>query len=543
MKLFRVGLVFLLLLSFAFADVRLVHASEPTNIVISQVQAGGLGGDNASLREFISLYNRTETTVELTNWCLKNKSSVEFACFLTPISLEAYSYLKIGSSQFAAGHSDYQLDIIYEPTSTGSGSLVGSSDIISLYDDKKDLRDSVSWSTTLAGGAVLERMQAGNDCQLGELVKTSTLVIPVDCEVIVPVDACLNIDDIQLNVPAHAQADDLSNCYIDTCIDLPGFQDDIPEGYEQDDSNRCLVAVQKIEVTELLANPEGDDSGNEFIELYNPNDKTVDLSYHVLHLNDDFTKSYKFAPGTLIAAKEHLIIKNSDVSPSFTLTNSSGSLRLRSYDGTQVADVPRYGNAPSGESWALIGSAWQYTPILTPSFENRAPVPGQGTAWATQADCGEGRERNPTTNRCRNITTASVLAPCKEDQYRSEETNRCRSIATAAASALKPCADNQFRSPLTNRCRTIASSDDPVDCGEGRERNPTTNRCRNILGATSVPAAGFSVQPVKEGAAAFIGWWALGGVMILALGYAGWEWRREISNTLGVLVSRFSGKR
>lgn len=358
MKLFRVGLVFLFLLSFIVADVRLAHASSPTNVVISQVQAGGIGGSDAPLREFISLYNMTDATVDLTNWCLKNKNGVEFMCFLTPISLEAYSYLKIGSSQFAANHSNYQLDIIYEPTNTSSGNLVGSSDVVSLYDDKKEFRDSASWSTPLAGGSALERMQLGNDCQLGELVKVVALVIPSDCEVTVPVDMCLNIDDIQLDVPAHAQADDSGNCYLDACINLSGFQESIPEGYEQNDSSSCGLYMQGIEVTELLANPEGEDSGNEFIELYNPNDGALDLSYHVLHLNGDFTKSYVFTPGTLIAAKEYLIIKNNDVSPSYVLTNSGGSLRLRSYDGAQAIDVPQYGNAPSGESWARVGSVW-----------------------------------------------------------------------------------------------------------------------------------------------------------------------------------------
>ncbi len=96
-----------------------------------------------------------------------------------------------------------------------------------------------------------------------------------------------------------------------------------------------------------------------------------------------------------------------------------------------------------------------------------------------------------------------------------------------AASVLKPCADDQFRNPATNRCKTIASSDDVTDCGEGRERNPVTNRCRNVV-RSDVPAAAFAVEPIKDGASAFVGWWALGGVVSIALGYGGWEWRREI---------------
>jgi hypothetical protein len=119
------------------------------------------------------------------------------------------------------------------------------------------------------------------------------------------------------------------------------------------------------------------------------------------------------------------------------------------------------------------------------------------------------------------------LVPCKEGQYRSEETNRCRSIA-AEATALAPCDDDEERNPATNRCRKIVSvTNQLTPCKEGQERNPETNRCRNVA-AAAPPDAAFDVEPVKDVGQSFVGWWALGGVGILALGYAGWEWRQEI---------------
>ena len=135
------------------------------------------------------------------------------------------------------------------------------------------------------------------------------------------------------------------------------------------------------------------------------------------------------------------------------------------------------------------------------------------------------------------------LTPCKEGQYRSEETNRCRSFATLATSVLKPCAEDQFRNPLTNRCKSIASSEDVAlaDCGEGRERNPLTNRCRNAV-AVSAPAMAFPVESVQDTAAAFAGWWVLGGIGVLALGYAGWEWRREVIAMIARIRTAFSSK-
>lgn len=39
---------------------------------------------------------------------------------------------------------------------------------------------------------------------------------------------------------------------------------------------------------------------------------------------------------------------------------------------------------------------------------------------------------------------------------------------------------------------------------------------------------GFGTEPVADTGKAFIGWWALGGVGVLALGRIGWEWRSEM---------------
>jgi hypothetical protein len=106
---------------------------------------------------------------------------------------------------------------------------------------------------------------------------------------------------------------------------------------------------------------------------------------------------------------------------------------------------------------------------------------------------------------------------------------------------LKPCADNQFRNPDSGRCKRIASSDELAlaDCGEGRERNPETNRCRNIKTITSIPEAAFAVESVKDTAQAFVGWWALAGIGLLALGYGVWEWRRELGVLFGKLTAFF----
>lgn len=239
------------------------------------------------------------------------------------------------------------------------------------------------------------------------------------------------------------------------------------------------------------------------------------------------------APGTFLtitrdASGGYLAIDDEDGA-----TWLEDAMGLRTYPNTDAPYADAELVAQLGRSWAydLTDGTWRWGMPSPYTEHNEFPLPeepGKGAVDDGLKPCRDDQYRSEETNRCRSISMTSGLTPCREGQYRSEETNRCRSIASTAASVLKPCADDQFRNPETNRCKKIASSEDPTDCGEGRERNPATNRCRNVT-LSDVPAAAFAVEPIKDGATAFVGWWALGGVAALALGYAGWEWRREFA--------------
>ena len=240
-----------------------------------------------------------------------------------------------------------------------------------------------------------------------------------------------------------------------------------------------------------------------------------------------------------------------DETPLKLTKSTNGTVYLMASDGETEAESVYYEDMSAETSWSRFADGWKQTFALTPEvvnvYEQYAPC-AEGYARnlttgrcnkvveaTSLTDCGEGRERNPATGRCRNIPTEKELAPCKEGQYRSEETNRCRSIALAASS-LKPCADDQFRNPETNRCKKIASADELADCGEGRERNPATNRCRNVL-ASTMPTAGFAPEAVTQTASGMLGWWVAGGVSLIAVSYAVWQWRFEI----GRLTKRVGG--
>jgi hypothetical protein len=230
--------------------------------------------------------------------------------------------------------------------------------------------------------------------------------------------------------------------------------------------------------------------------------------------------------GILPPGHYHAVLKSAD-DRSVTITNSGGfawledAFGIKRYDETVTEYADAGAESKKGQAWAYDASdgTWKWTTQPTPgNLPSVFPPPPESLVKVS----------------------SSNLTPCKEGQYRSEETNRCRNLATAAG-GLAPCDVGQERNPETNRCRKIASlASQLTPCKEGQERNPETNRCRNVT-ATSPPPAAFGVEPVTDTAKAFIGWWALGGLGIVALGYGAWEWRHELWSGVQKVGTFFTG--
>ena len=342
-------------------------------------------------------------------------------------------------------------------------------------------------------------------------------------------DICNNITGLQLVMPSGQELDSNGNCVNhDYCVNLSGIQAAVPPGYFINSSYNCLLDLLPIRVNELLPNAAGSDDGNEFIELYNPNPAPVDLSFYLLKIGITSPKLYAFPSGSAIGPSDYIIFSDDDIA--FTLVNTDGQVSIVSNDGQLINESPSYSSPDEGMAWALIDGSWQYTNQPTPWFDNlQSAVEIENVVEVVIGlkPCAANQYRNLETNRCRLlVTVGSTLIACKDGQYRSETTNRCRSIADDASN-LTPCNANQQRNPETNRCRLIASSDTTLTpCKDGQERNEDTNRCRNVSGG--VPNVPFAVEPVVDTGNGLIGWWALGGILIIALAYAGWEWRAEL---------------
>jgi len=157
-----VALLLSLLLIILFAPQ--THAVS-SSLLIYQVQAGGVsaGSDDKAVasREFVSIYNNSDTDIDISNWCLTNKTGSVFACF-NPVAanetlhLPGHKYATISSDNFVITN-NFRPNVNFITTNKTSGSIIAGSDTISLIDPDRMVIDSVGWTSTLSGGNTLKR--------------------------------------------------------------------------------------------------------------------------------------------------------------------------------------------------------------------------------------------------------------------------------------------------------------------------------------------------------------------------------------------------
>lgn len=514
------GLVLGLIVLAGSACVTPTHASS-ASIVISYVQAGSAV---SALEEAVVLYNNTPGTIDITDWCLLNKSFIAFACFDRPSPttaqvLPAYSYATVVSSAKAQYGQPADFSVVYQPTNQSSGSIVASSDTIALYDVSGQIIDSHTWASGLTTGSAWFRSST---------LENQTTFIDTDT----PGDW-----------HAAPQTTTPSN-QVQVKSVLPETQPEDPE--PEAPSEEILVP---LEISELLPNAKGSDTGSEYIELYNPNmSRELYLDSYTLLVGPNLEKAFSFPAGTYVLPGSYRAFYNSEIS--FSLLNTASRAALRLADGTIVSEPPAYSSPADDMAWANIQGVWKYTNILTPGMENipspidsvSGDVPEESSPASTQKPCADNQFRNLETGRCKLIATAhEAPKPCAANQERNPETGRCRLIA--ATTTQKPCEANQERNPETGRCRLISSTTQvPAPCKEGQERNLETNRCRTVRSLTKVSGEVKGTSKDSGGQQWYV-WAAMGGVLLLATSYAVWEWRVELKALYLKARTRFATRR
>lgn len=135
--------------------------------------------------------------------------------------------------------------------------------------------------------------------------------------------------------------------------------------------------VFNLEFSEILPNPNGNDSGNEWVELYNPGPASFDLSGWYLDdydaANPPGSSAIILGSGTIIESQKYSAILIS--AGKFSLNNArSDGVKLFDKDKAMKLMQSYPDIAKDGFSYAKDSAGqWKWTDILTPGEKNKFP--------------------------------------------------------------------------------------------------------------------------------------------------------------------------
>lgn len=134
---------------------------------------------------------------------------------------------------------------------------------------------------------------------------------------------------------------------------------------QEDDQVVVVPYSDEIYITEVLPNPSGEESTDEFIELYNSSNTTVDLTGW--ELSDSISRNYTISGS--ISAGQYVTFYR-EVS-GVALNNSGDSIELYQPDGTLLDVVEYADSAEEDVSYALADDdEWYWTTTMTPGRSN-----------------------------------------------------------------------------------------------------------------------------------------------------------------------------
>ncbi len=365
---FMIGLSFLCLPALALAE---------NVIYISQVQI--TGGSGHTTDDFVEFYNPNvqlfnlngyrlvkRTASGTTDSLIKSWTSDEF--------IPAFGFYLWANTNFTT--------IAATPDATTTGSLADNNGIAIRLgpNDSGSIIDSLAWGSAnnTFSNLSAENPTAGQSLQRNDLVNTSSaFTIGISN----PRNSFITTSSTPASTSTEPSASELlatstpaSSTEATSTPDTASQASSAPQSIlpppppppPPAGSGGGIPAWSKtgaIKISEILANPDGEDSGNEQVELENTSNQTLNLDGWFLDDKPEGsgpkTSAYKLSG--FIQAQQFLNIKIPK--GNFALNNSGGDVVNLYYPDKTVADSVSYSaNAQENLSYQKIGSSWVWSP-------------------------------------------------------------------------------------------------------------------------------------------------------------------------------------
>lgn len=365
---------------FWWHSVKLAESAAPSpELIISQIKV------TASDGQFITLYNNTAGTLDLNNFQLQYFNNYDLASATSSKlikltgQLPPHSYAIVNDGSIQAC---YQMMV--NSVSLGFSSSAGSLQIGHYLGDSPHvfsiLDDYVGWSKKVVPGAqtlppdinsFLQRQAPGSSSNLPliqipgggswQSVKQLNGASPCD-----PSKTAGILGGGRL-APGSAPIPYTVNLASDTLSSLPA-----------DDAG-----LRAPQISEVLPNPASPktDANDEFIELYNSNDKPFDLSGFILQVGITTIHKYTFPAGTTIEPRQFTAFYSSDTS--LSLSNNDGQVELLDPAANVLNKTDEYTVAKDNYAWVKTDGLWQWTTTPTPGSANLLTAPASKSTYKT----------------------------------------------------------------------------------------------------------------------------------------------------------------
>lgn len=344
------------------------------SLVISQLKISSSSG------QFVTLYNATDSTLNMSNYQLEyfnnfdlTKATSSKLIALTG-TLPPHGYFMVSDGALLLC---YQLTV--DTVSLGLSSTAGFVEVVGFNQASPGAaitpvqQDYVAWSKTAAVGAQT-------------LPSSSSAFLQRQ-----PVDTNSNPQVITPGSGSWLSVQPGTNaCNLVTTLGAapitPSSDESLLPSTEPPASIQSLAATTSTvstphlpasdiglmapTVTELLPNPTGtgNDGTDEFIELYNPNNASFDLSGFILQSGTTSLHTYVFPTGVVLPAQSFTAFYSSTTK--LSLSNTAGQVSLLDPFGKILSSSAVYAPAKDGQAWALANSKWYWTSKPTPNAAN-----------------------------------------------------------------------------------------------------------------------------------------------------------------------------
>lgn len=366
------GLVITGLLSVVVMPTARVDAADNPSLTISQLKITSSNG------QFVTLYNATDAPLDMSKYQLEYFNSYDLT--------KATSSRLIALSGTLPPHSFYEVVddaqlICYQLTvnaqSLGFSSTSGLIEVLGLSQSGPGaaalpvMQDVVAWAKTPTAGAQTLPSSTKAFLQRQPTDKNNHPIVNTP-----GAGSWLAVQPDQANACAYVTFAAKPESLPTGLSLLPGSEPPVTlisipeEGSSPPALPAADIGLMAPRITELLPNPEGtgNDSTDEYIELYNPNSLPFDLSGFVLQAGINSVHAYTFPSGTTLASQSFTAFYSE--ATGITLSNTAGQASLLDPLGNLLSSSDAYKSAKDGQAWSLANGKWVFSVRPTPNEPN-----------------------------------------------------------------------------------------------------------------------------------------------------------------------------